>query len=202
MRRAKGAAALQQLRRRKASCGTGRFQRSGLAAVAVRLVEQLPDDRRKLGWQRAGLQFVGHAGNAQRLLALLFEAGEGGLENLARRPAKTALALAVEVDRRRLQGQQQGRRFDRVGDVTEVLVGKVEEGELAVAEAFPEEVLLDAAGQRLGLIEQGGRCRLTVAQEDVCRLDLAALSGSGLDLQGAVIVEDNGGRPESPVFFV
>jgi hypothetical protein len=85
--------------------------------------------------------------------------------------------------------------------VTEILAGEIGKGKLAVTQTLPEKVGLDFAGQNLGLIEQRRRYRFAVAQQYVRRLDLAALAGDRLDLQRAVVVGDNGGRLESPVFF-
>jgi hypothetical protein len=201
VRRADGATLFEQVRRRQTGFAARRFECLGLAAVAVGLVEQLVENRQELGRQREGLEFSDHALDGQGLLALLFETGEGRLENFGRSLAEAALALAMEIDRRRMQGQQQRRRFDRRGDVTEVLVGKIRKRKLAVTHTLPEKIGLDAGGQRLGLIEQSVGSRFIVAQQDVRRLDLAALAGGRLDLQRAVVVGHNGGRLEGPVFF-
>jgi hypothetical protein len=200
--RADGTTLLQQMRRRQAAFAARRFQRLGFTAIAVGLVEQLAENRRELCRQREGLQFADHAFDAQYLLALLFETRKSGLENIGCCLAKAALAFAMEIDGRRMQGQQQGRRLDRRRDMAEVLVGKIRKRKLAVAQTLPEKLLLDAGGERLGLLEQERRCRFAVTQQNVGRLDLAALSGSRLDLQGAVVVDQNSGRPEGAVFFI
>jgi hypothetical protein len=83
------------------------------------------------------------------LLTLLFKTGQSGLENVGRRLAEAPLALAMEVDGRRMQGQQQRCRFDRRGGVTEVLVGKITKRKLAVTHALPEKLRFDPARRAL-----------------------------------------------------
>jgi len=100
-----------------------------------------------------------------------------------------------------MQGQQERRGLDRRGDVAEVIIGKIRKRKFAVTQTLPEKVMLDAPGQRFGLLEQGRRRRFAVAQQDARRLDLAALARGCLDLQRRVVVGNNGGRSESPVFF-
>jgi hypothetical protein len=199
--RADGATPFEQVCGRQARLAARRFKRLGLAAVAIGSIEQLTEQRRKLGWQRKCLELGNHAFDGQGLLPLLLQTGECRLEDVGRGLAEAALALAMEVDGCRMQGQQQRCRFDRRGGVTKVFVGHIGEGKLPVSHAFPEKISLDPGRQDFGLIKQQRWRRFTVAQEDVCRLDLAAFAGGRLDLQGAVVVGDQGGRLEGPVFF-
>jgi hypothetical protein len=97
------------------------------------------------------------------LLAFPFEAGEGSLENFGRGLAETTFALAMKIDRRRMQGQQERSGFKRRGDVAEVLVGKIRKRKLAVTDTLPEKIGLDIGSQSLRLIEQSRRCRFVVA---------------------------------------
>jgi hypothetical protein len=53
----------------------------------------------------------------------------------------------MKVHRRGMQRQQQRRGFDRAGEVSEVLAGKISKRKLAVVQALPEEIVLDAARQ-------------------------------------------------------
>jgi hypothetical protein len=190
------------MQRRQAAFAARRFERLGLTAIAVGLVEQLAENRRELRRQREGLQFADHALDAQCLLALLFETGKSGLENIGWGLAEAALAFAMEIDGRRMQGQQQADASTAVATWPKYSLAKSAKRKLAVAQTLPEKLLLDAGGERLGLLEQERRCRFAVTQQNVGRLDLAALSGSRLDLQGAVVVDQNSGRPEGAVFFI
>jgi hypothetical protein len=94
VRRAESAAFLQQLRRRQAGFAARRFQRLGLAAVAVGLVEQLHDDR----CENSGGSVPAFSSPTMRTmlkcqLALLFEAGQSSLENVGGCPRKRPLPL-------------------------------------------------------------------------------------------------------------
>jgi hypothetical protein len=201
VRRADGATAMQQVCHGEACLAARGLECLGLAAIAIRPVEQLPEQRRELGRQVERGQLGHHALDRQCLLTLLLETGKSGLENFRRRLAETPAALAVEIHRCCVQRQEQRRRFDRTGRVTEVLVSKIGEMEFAVSDALPQKVGFDAGQQQFRLLEQHSRRRLVVTQQDAGSLDLAALPGCCLDLQRAVVVGQDGGRTKSAVFF-
>ncbi len=195
------AAAPQQPRRRQAGIATGRFQRLRFRAVAVRLVEQLRQHRREFGGQRAGLQFFDHALDGRSLLALLLETGQRRLQDLRRGLAEAPLALAVEVNRRRMQAQQQRRRFHGGRLAAGVVGGELLEAELGVRTGFPEEVDVDGGRFALGEIEQFRGRRRVEAQQDVGGLDLAALARGKLHLQRGVVVGHHDAGLEGAVFL-
>ena len=59
--RRNGAALLQQMGHREAGVGAGSFKRSRFEAIPIGLVEQLAEQRRKLGRQPELLEFANHA---------------------------------------------------------------------------------------------------------------------------------------------
>ena len=127
-----GAAMLQQAQRGQAGLARRRLPAPWFPAGCGRACRAVArSSGGELGGQRAGLEFADHALDGQRLLALLFQAGQRGLQNVGRRLAEAALALAVEIDRRRMQAQQHRRRFDRRRLVSGVVGGKFLEAELA-----------------------------------------------------------------------
>jgi hypothetical protein len=113
----------------------------------------------------AGLEFPDHALDGRGLLALLFQAGQRRLQDVRRRLAEAAAALAVEVDRRRVQAQQHGRRLHRIGFGAVVFGGEFLEAELGFAADFPEEIDVDAFGLGFGALQQfaGSRARRSAA---------------------------------------
>jgi hypothetical protein len=88
------------------------------------------------------------------LLTLFFKTGQSSCENVGRRLAEAALAFAVEIDGRGMQGKQHRRRFDRRGVVSVVITGKIQKRKFAIADALPEEIGLDLFGQRRRLLQQ------------------------------------------------
>ena len=98
VRRADGAAFRQQVDRGKSGICTGGFQRLRLQLVAVRLVEQFAQQRRKFRRQHARLQRFDHALDGERLLTLLFKTGQSGCQNVGRGFLEAAFTLAMEVD--------------------------------------------------------------------------------------------------------
>ena len=152
-----GAALEQQLRRGQAGFAAGRFEGLGFRLVAVRRVEQGIGQRADFRRQAEGLQFADPALDRERLLTLLFKTGQRSCENVRRRLAEAALALAMEIDRRRVHGQQHRRRFDRRRLVSVVVAGKIQKRELAIVHALPQEIRFDFLGQRRRLLQQGTR---------------------------------------------
>ena len=100
VRRADGAAFFEQMRCREPALRTRGFQRLGLEAVAVGLVEQRAEHRGEFGRQLVRDQLADHALDGLRLQALLLEPGERRSENFGRRLAVTSAPLAVKIDRR------------------------------------------------------------------------------------------------------
>jgi hypothetical protein len=171
------------------SGGCGRACRAGL------------QQRRKLGRQRAGLEFAGHALDGQRLLALLLQPGQRRLEDVGRRLAEAALALAMEMNRRGMQPQQDGRRLDRLRGAAAIFPRQFLEAEFGLAADLPEEFRLDAFRFRLGALEQFARRRGCKAQQHVGGLHLDALAGAGFDLERGRVVGEHGAGLESAVLF-
>ena len=60
-------------------------------------------------------EFAYPALDGERLLTLLFKTGQSSCENVGRRLAEAALAFAMEIDGRGVQGKQHRRRLDRGG---------------------------------------------------------------------------------------
>jgi hypothetical protein len=195
------AALLQQCRNREPRLGAGRFQRLGFDAVAVRLVQQRLQQGFELGRQAAGLEFFDHALAQQCLLAFLLLTGERGAQDFWWRLAKAALALAMEIHRRRMQAQQQRSGFDGVGFVPVVVGGQLFETEFVVGAGFPEKVGVYTAAGFVGTFHQLGRGRLDEAQQYIRALDLGALAGRQLDLQRGVVVGKDLAGLETAVFF-
>ena len=177
------------------------FERLGFAAVAVRLVEELLQQRRELGRQLAVLEFLDHALDGGGLQALLFQSGEGGLQDLGWRLAEAATALAVEIHRRRMQAQQHGRRLHGIGLGTVVFSGEFFESEFLFAADFPEKTDVDPFRVRFAALQQFARRRGGKAQQHVGRLHLGTLAGRKFDLQGRDVVGQHGAGTESAVLF-
>ena len=135
------------------------------------------------------------------LLALLLEAGEGGLEDFGGGLAEAAAALAVEVDRRGVEAQQHGGGFDRAGFVTEVFAGEVDEGEFVVAADFPQELGVEAFCLGLGTLQQLARRGLGEAHQNVVALQFEALAVGRFHLQGGVVVSQDGAGLEGTILF-
>jgi hypothetical protein len=106
VRRADGTAFFKEVGGRQAGFAARRFQCLGFTPVPVGPVKQLAENWRELGRQRESRELTDHALDAQSLLALFFKTGEGRLENFGWSLAETSLALAVEIDWRRMQGQE------------------------------------------------------------------------------------------------
>ena len=136
--------------------GTGCFKRFGLALVAVRRIEQRIGQRTNFGWKTKLFQLADPAFNRDCLLTLLFKTGQSSCENVGRRLAEAALAFAMEIDGRGVQGKQHRRRFDRGGVVSVVITGKIQKRKFAITDALPQEIGLDLPGQRRRLLEQVG----------------------------------------------
>jgi hypothetical protein len=195
------AALEQQLRRGQAGITTGGFEGLGFRLVAIGRIKQRVGQRGDFRRQTECLEFADPALDGERLLALLFQAGQRRREDVGRRLAEAALALAVEIDGRGVHGQQHRRRLDRGGVVSVVITGKIEKRKLAIACALPEEIRFDLLGQRCRLLQQGARRRLLETQQHRGGLDLAALAGGHLDLQRAVVVGHDAARLEAAILF-
>jgi hypothetical protein len=156
----------------------------------------------ELGRQAAGDELGAHALDRGGLLALLLEAGERGLEDVGGGLAEAPAALAVEPDRRRVQAQQQGGRFDRGGCAALVFGGEVGEGEFVLAADFPEELDVQAFGLGLGAREQVGRAGLAEFHQHMGALELHPLAVGVLDLQRGVVIGEDGPGLEGPVLFI
>jgi hypothetical protein len=147
------------------------------------------------------LEFVDHALDGRRLLALLFQTGQRGLQDFGRRLAEAAAALAVEMDRRRMQAQQHRCRLHGIRFGAVVLGGEILEAELLFAADFPEEIDVDAFRFRLRPFQQFAGCRCGETQQDVGGLDLAALARGQLDLQRGHVVGQHAAGTEGAVLF-
>ncbi len=196
-----GAAALQQAFRTLARGGAGSFQRLGFRPVAIRLVEQLGQLRRKFRRQAARLQFSGHALDGERLLTFLLLPGQRRLEDLRRGLAETPLALAVKVDRRGVQAQQHGSGLDGGRRMPGVFGGELGEAELLLAASLPEKLAVDLRRRGLGLRQQFARAGRAEAQQHVGGLQLDALAAGRVDLQGSVVVGNDGAGLEGTILF-
>ena len=199
--RGQRAAIEQQARRGFAGFAAGGFQRLGFAAVAVGLVDQLRQDRREFVGQDTALEFFDHALDQRRLLPLPFESGQRGLQDFRRRLAEAAAALAMEIDRRRMQAQQHCRGLHRIGFGAVVFGGELLEAELLFAAGFPEEIDVDARRLVFRALQQFAGGWGDKAQQHIGRLDLGALAGGQLDLQRAHIVGQHAAGTESAVLF-
>ena len=196
-----GAAFEQQLRRRQTGFAAGRLESLGFRLVAVRRVEQGVGQRANFRRQPKFLEFGDPGIHRQRLLALLFQTGQRRRENLGRRLAEAAFAFAVKIDGRRVHSQQHRSRFDRRRIVAVVIAGEIEKRELAVIDAFPQEIRLDLFGERRRLFQQVARRWLVETQQYRRGLDLAALAGRHFDLQGAIVVGHDTAGLEAAIFF-
>src|SRR5207344_3641322 len=103
------------------------------------------------------------------------ETGERGLQRFRRRRLEATLPLAMEIDRRRVQLQEDARRLERRRGMAVVLGGELGESELGFAACFPQEVGVELRRRPLGPLEEVGEPRLAEPQQDVSALDLAAL---------------------------
>jgi hypothetical protein len=148
-----GTALEQQLRRRQPGFGAGRLKGLGFRLVAIRRVEQGIGQRADFRRQAEFLQLVDPAFHRERLLTLFFKTGQSSCENVGRRLAEAALAFAVEIDGRGVQGKQHRRRFDRCGIVSVVITGKIKKRKFAIVHALPQEIRFDFFGQRCRLFE-------------------------------------------------
>ena len=154
-----GATFEEQLRGAQAGVGTGGFKSLGFGLVAIRCVEQRIGQRADFRRQAEFLQGFNPAFHRDCLLTLLFKTGQSSCENVGGRLAEAALAFAMEIDGRGVQGKQHRRRFDRTGDVSVVITGKIKKRKFAIVNALPEEIRFDLFGQRRCLIKQGTRGR-------------------------------------------
>jgi len=196
-----GTALEQQLRRRQAGFAAGRLEGFGFRLVAVRRVEQGVGQRADFRRQAEFLQLVDPAFDRQRLLTLFFKIGQSSCENVGRRLAEAALAFAVEIDGRGVQGKQHRRRFARRGVVSVVVTGKIKKRKFAIVHALPQEIRFDLVGQRRRLFEQRRSGRFLETQQYRRGLDLAALAGGHFDLQRAVVVGHDAAGLEAAIFF-
>ena len=131
------AAALEQPRGRQAGSLARLLERLDLDAVAVRLVEQLRQQRQELRGQLEARERGGPFVDAQLLLALLLHRGERGLERVGRRGAVAALAAPIEVHRRAMQPHEDGRGLERRRRAAEVLARELLEAEFFGARSTP-----------------------------------------------------------------
>ena len=191
----------QQLRRTQAGFCTGRLESLGFRLVAIRRIEQRIGQRADFRRQAECLEFVYPGFDGERLLTLFFKTGQSSCENVGRRLAEAALAFAMEIDGRGVQGKQHRRRFDRGGVVSVVITGKIQKRKFAIADALPQEICFDLFGQRRRLLQQGARRGLLESQQYRCGLDLAALAGRQFDLQRAVVVGHDTAGLEAAIFF-
>jgi hypothetical protein len=196
-----GAAFEQQLRGAQAGFGAGGFKGLGFRLVAIRRVEQRISQRADFRRQAERLQLADPAFHRERLLTLLFKTGQSSCENVGRRLAEAALAFAMEIDGRGVQGKQHRRRFDRAGLVSVVITGKIKKRKFAIVHALPEEIRFDLFGQRRRLFKQGTRGRFLETQQHGGRLDLATLAGGHFDLQRTVVVGHDAAGLEAAIFF-
>src|SRR5471032_1508654 len=89
-----------------------------------------------------------------RLLFLFLDAGLRGAQRLLGRGLVAATAFFVEVDRRRMQAQDQAGGLGRQRRVAEVFRAQLGETEFLFARHFPQEVEVDVGRDRLGLFHQ------------------------------------------------
>jgi hypothetical protein len=195
------AALEQQLRGSQPGFGAGRLKSLGFRLVAIRGVEQRVGQHADFWRQARGLQFADPAFHRERLLTLFFKTGQSSCENVGRCLAETALAFAVKIDGRGVQGKQHRRRFDRRGFVSVVITGKIQKRKFAITDTLPQEIGFDLFRQRRCLVEQAGCTGLFEAQQHRCGLYFAALASRHFDLQRAVVVGHQGAGLEAAVFF-
>ena len=195
------AAAQQQFCRGFARIHTGGFKGAGFQPVAVGAIEQLCHQRRKCFGQATGDQLgapgfhlFGFAG-AARL------SRQRRLQDFGRRLAKAPFALAVEIHRRAMQGEQQCCHFRRAGRVTVVFAGKIGDGKFTVFAHFPQKRGIQRRRVRLPAIEQRLRLGRGVFEDDVGAFDLHPLAVRSLHLQGSArFREDGSGTKHATVF--
>ncbi len=126
------------------------------------------------------------------LARLALDRRERRAQRVRRRLPVAALALLVEVHRRRVQQQRDGRglRGRRLAAV--VLARELVEAELAVAARVPQERGVEFRRELLRLGQRVAGAGRGEAQQHVAGLDLQPLAGHRLDLQRRIVVGENG----------
>ena len=143
------------------------------------------------GSRRAASSAV-HAGDLLGLARLALDRRERRAQRVRRRLPVAALALLVEVHRRRVQQQRDGRglRGRRLAAV--VLARELVEAELGVAARVPQERRVEFRRELLRLGQRVAGAGRGEAQQHVAGLDLQPLAGHRLDLQRRIVVGENG----------
>ena len=177
------------------------FQRLVFQRVLVRRDEDARDQRGVFGRQAAGRELGSQVRLPFRREAFLLQTGLGCCQRFGRRRAVAALALLMKIDRRRVQLQQQRHRFGRPRRVAVVLLRQLLEAEFLAACRFPQEIGVEFGRQRLGFGHHLGRHRRGEAQQDIGRLDLAALARGRLHLRRGVGFGQDGAGLEMAVLF-
>jgi hypothetical protein len=178
-----GAARQQQPQR-------GRFQFAGGLLDGLVVERVLVGSKQQCGALRAdriGQSTGQQVGNETgTLLVLLAPPGHGrqrSAQNVGRGRAETALALAMKIDRCRMQPQQDGRRLDRGRLVPEVFAGQLFEAEFLLRRALPQKIQLDRVRLATGLLKQLRAGRALETQQHVAGLDLDTPPAGQLDLK-------------------
>ena len=200
--RAQRAAALRESGRREPERRARLLERLRLDAIAVGFVQELREDRaQRLGELRTFERL--HPGvDGLGLLALALEARERRLQGVRRRGLEAPLALAVKVDRCRVQLDEDARRLERRRRAAVILGGQLGEAELRPAASLPQKIGVDLGGAALGALEKIGQPGIGEAQEDVRALHLAPLAVRRLDLERGGLLGEHGTDLEGAVVFV
>ena len=158
-------------------------------------------DGGEFGRQPAVPEFAGHAFDGQRLLTFFLQPGQRRLQDLGRRLAEAAAALAMEIHRRRVQAQQHGGHLHGIGFGAVVFGGQLLEAELCFAADLPQEIDVDALGLGFGTFQQFAWRGRGETLQHIGGLDLGALARGQLDLQRGRVVGQHGTGAKHAVFF-
>ena len=196
MQRSQRATMRQQLHRRQPADRAGILESLGFQTVAIRLVEQLAQHGPQLFRQPTSLQLGAHVFDGQCLLAFFLLPGQRGLQDLWRRLAKTPAPLAMKINRRLMQTQQNRHSLHGIRRMADVFTSHVLESKLTLGADFPKKLDVDFSRQRLGTRQQlrSRRCRET--QQYMSAFDLAATARGQLNLQRSIVVGQNDARLE------
>ncbi len=99
------------------------------------------------------------------------------------------------------QRERHRRGFRRGGSAAVVFACEIRETEFVVGGYFPQKIRVQVGRLPLRLGDECRRRRLGEAQQHRRRLDLEALSGGAFDLQGRVVVGEDGAGLELAVIL-
>ena len=191
----------QQLERGRLQFVRRLLHRLVLDAVPVGLHQQGDRLLRDRGRRIARLQRL-HVLLLQFVLEpLALDRSQRCLERLGRRRPIPSASLSVEVDRCRVQPEQQRGGLDAARLPAVVVARDVEEAELVPRRDLPEKVEVDPVGLGVGALQQYGRRRLAEPEQHVRTLHLGPLAAGELHLVRSVGARQHRARLEGAVFL-